>query len=207
MKPCDVILFDIGGVLVELDGFPFEPQWSALDLTDEEFWKRWLDSRAVRDFEGGRSTPEEFAKDMVKEFALSVEPGLFLRRFRDWPRAPYPMIRGILDSLYGRYELGCLSNSNAIHWKRFTEEIEEFGLFEYCFLSHDLGMLKPDREIFRHVIHQVETHPGRIFYVDDTSTNVEAASLEGITAHRVKGDRELTAKLRELELLSSIDNK
>ena len=76
----DVLLFDLGGVLVRATGNPV-----AADGTlpaDDDFWRRWLLSPAVRDFESGRTSPEEFARAVAAEFELEVGPDEFLRRFR-----------------------------------------------------------------------------------------------------------------------------
>src|SRR4029453_12402902 len=49
----EVILFDLGGVLIELAGVEKMIEWSPGIETVEELWRRWLHSDAVRRFETG----------------------------------------------------------------------------------------------------------------------------------------------------------
>ena len=65
-----MLLFDLGGVIVELAGLPVWTRWSGHD--EQESWSRWLHSPAVRRFESGRSGTREFAAEVVAECDLPV---------------------------------------------------------------------------------------------------------------------------------------
>ena len=52
-----VLLFDVGGVLVQLSGVEIMLEWLGHGISEEELWRRWLQSVPVRQFEPGRSTP------------------------------------------------------------------------------------------------------------------------------------------------------
>ena len=58
----DAIVFDIGGVLVELSGVAQMLEWCGGTLGEEELWRRWLSSPGVRRFESGQSNAAEFAR-------------------------------------------------------------------------------------------------------------------------------------------------
>ena len=61
------MLFDLGGVLVRLGAVG--PMAQLIETTGEaEFWRRWLTSRWVRDFERGRCSNEEFAAGIAVEW-------------------------------------------------------------------------------------------------------------------------------------------
>jgi hypothetical protein len=53
-KLFEVILFDLGGVLIELSGISTMLAWIGPTMTIEELWRRWLTSPGVRLFESGR---------------------------------------------------------------------------------------------------------------------------------------------------------
>ena len=59
----------MGGVLVELTGVPTMLSWSR--LTEAEVWQRWLHSPAVRRFESGNGSAEEFAREIIDELTLN----------------------------------------------------------------------------------------------------------------------------------------
>ena len=57
----DVILFDLGGVLIELAGVEKMLEWSKDLASTDELWRRWLHSAAVRAFETGKIGTDAFA--------------------------------------------------------------------------------------------------------------------------------------------------
>jgi putative hydrolase of the HAD superfamily len=52
--------------------------------------------------------------------------------------------------------------------------------FEKSYYSHDIGLRKPDREIFDFVLKDSNLAPGETLFIDDTWANVEAANAIGI---------------------------
>ena len=85
-----VVVFDVGGVLVELTGVATFRSWLGNRLTAEEIWRRWLASPAVRDFETGRVSPDVFADELIDEFVLPVNRDELLAAFAAWPRRIFP---------------------------------------------------------------------------------------------------------------------
>jgi glucose-1-phosphatase len=196
----DVILFDLGGVLIELTGVPQMRAWSRI-ADDEELWRRWLTSPSVRRFETGLATADEFAAALCEEFALSVGGAEFLAAFTLWPSRVYPGAHDLLAALATRHRLAVLSNNNAVHWGRISREMGLGGYFSHQFLSHEIGLIKPDRAVFEHVIEALGCPPGRILFLDDNRLNVEQARAVGMVAHRVAGIGEAATLLCALGLL------
>lgn len=192
------IVFDIGGVLIELVGVERMIEWSGHDLSIESLWGRWLASPAVRRFEGGGSTPEEFSAEMVEEFLLPVPAEQFLEEFALWPARAYPGAAELVASLASRYHLATLSNTNVVHWDRICSHLQFEEEFRSNFLSYRLGLLKPDREIFEHIIEALDCRPAEILFLDDNQLNVDAAASVGIVARKVFGTTEATTALNEL---------
>jgi len=69
------------------------------------------------------------------------------------------------------------------------------------YFSDELRLVKPDPEIFEHVIRDLDVPPGRIAFFDDTPVNVEAAREAGIVAFEVDGIAELEFQLQSLGVL------
>jgi len=192
----EVILFDLGGVLIELTGVPDMMCWSGLD--ESEVWKRWLASPAVRDFESGRSTPEYFATALVAEFEMDTSPEEFMDAFIRWPSGPYEGAIELLERLGERYHLACLSNTNQLHWHRFERETPLLANLHSHFASHRIGKLKPDMEIYRHAIAELGKPPDRILFLDDNQINVDAALRAGMHAVRARGIGDVKGHLQRL---------
>lgn len=187
----ELILFDLGGVLIELTGVGKMVAWSTPALSPEGMWEKWLSSPAVRDFESGRSDAGAFATGVIEEFGLPVDTQTFLDEFLKWPRGAFPGVSALLRVLSRTHRLGVLSNTNALHWERFIEEMEFMAFFDYRFASHLTGRLKPDRETFHYVADRTGIDPGRILFFDDNQVNVNGARAAGMAAFRAKGPRDV----------------
>ena len=97
-----------------------------------------------------------------------------------------------LDSLLElkhRYHIMLLSNTNSIHWQwavrnRFRYkglEVEDF--FDRIYLSYELHMQKPDKEIFKYVLEDAGIAPEETFFIDDSVANCSAAEQLGIRTY------------------------
>jgi putative hydrolase of the HAD superfamily len=178
-----LLLFDLGGVLIEnaclVRLVDLIPGPGADDIRN-----RWLASPSVRRFEMGRVAPGEFAEAFVAEWGLALSPREFLEEFASWPRGFYPGVSDLLRDLRRRFRIGCLSNSNALHWERFGELLSEF---DPALSSHRLEVVKPDPEAFRRALLECDIEPGKVCFFDDSPANVESASGVGMRAFHVDG--------------------
>ena len=200
MHHIDIILFDLGGVLVELTGVPTMHQWSDHRYDDDSLWAAWLNSESVRCFETGVINASQFAEQIIDEMDLPVEKTEFLDKFARWPRGLFPGVTGLLADLRKQYTLACLSNTNELHWPRLMHEMGLDQLLDHHFPSHLLGMLKPDLEVFEHGVQSLACKPASILFLDDNTINVTSAREIGMAAYRVKGLDDVKKIFQELEL-------
>lgn len=196
----DVIMFDLGGVLIRLDGVQRMMAWTG--LSNEDLWRRWLASPGVRGFESGRVPAEVFAKEMVAEFNLPLSPANFLAEYEQWPMGLFPGGVELLESLKNDYRLVSLSNTNALHWQMIVDNFDLARRFEVNLPSHLTGFLKPDVQAFQHAIGRLAHSPERILFMDDNQINVEGAREAGIVAYQAHGVEGATAVLKELGILT-----
>jgi glucose-1-phosphatase len=197
-----VILFDLGGVLVDVEGVAAFQRMLGRPLSQEEVWQRWLTASTwVSTFESGRCTPEAFAAGVVAEWGLTVTAEAFLDDFRSWPTRLFPGVRDMLALLAQRCTLACLSNTNSVHWPHVRDTLGLSGLLHRYYLSYEIGHLKPARAAFEHVLADLGCHPACVVFLDDNQLNVNAAQAVGIQAYRTIGIAEVQTALRSLGLL------
>jgi HAD superfamily hydrolase (TIGR01509 family) len=170
--------------------------------SDEELWQRWLACPWVRRFERGQCSAEEFAAGIVVEWELGLAADAFLESFRSWMSGPVPGASELLDEVQRRVPIGCLSNMNALHWDFISAQSAAFDTFTYRFLSFELGMVKPDRELFDRIAESLPLSRDRVLFLDDNTLNVEAAAAAGFTARRVQGLGEARQALRAAGVLA-----
>ena len=94
-----------------------------------------------------------------------------------------------LKEIKNKYRIFLLSNTNRIHVKAFTKIIgERFGegvfesQFEKIYYSCNMGMRKPDAEIFDHVIRENKLNVAETIFIDDSPQHIEGARNYGLTA-------------------------
>jgi putative hydrolase of the HAD superfamily len=195
-----VILFDLGGVLVENAGEQGLSSLLPYQLDRKEIWARWLASDAVRRFECGQIAPEVSAARFIEEWRLEVGPAAFIESFTTWPRGLFDGAAVLVRNLRAQYRVACLSNTNALHWARFPEFAQ---MFDSSFASHLTGFLKPDPEAFEHVLHELDVRPDAVWFFDDLLQNVEAARRAGMRAVQVRTFAEVEPALRAEGLIRS----
>jgi HAD superfamily hydrolase (TIGR01509 family) len=196
-----VLLFDVGGVLVQLSGVEAMLEWLGNRITADELWRMWLQSAPVREFETGRIGADEFAVRVISEFGLAVEPQRFLDSFAGWPTGLYPETMQMLARIPRSYRRAVLSNSNTLHWPRVLDDMGLGPAFDSHFVSHLTGRIKPDSEAFEHAVDSLGCQPGQVLFLDDNPLNVEAAQRFGMHAVRVRGAAEAQRALTDLGII------
>ncbi|MFS1522495.1 HAD family hydrolase [Microbulbifer sp. 2304DJ12-6] len=186
------ILFDLGGVLIELSGSPFPAH--KMPFSD------WLSSETARKFEKGLISPDAFVNTMKQDLKLDHTVNEILSHFEQWPKGFYPGATELLMNVSREFGVSALSNTNAIHWPRITLEFRAHDYFELIFASHKIGMAKPEIAFFLFAIETLKIHPKKIVFFDDNPGNIAAARKAGMQAYLVQG---VNSTLNMLESICS----
>jgi putative hydrolase of the HAD superfamily len=196
----DIVLFDLGGVLIDPGGV--EPMRALSGLAnDEELWQRWLTCQWVRTFERGGCSPEDFATGLVNDWELDISADDFLGQFAQWP---HPLLEGasnLVRATGSVRPIGCLSNTNALQWEANCSDWPLLQDLAFTFLSFELGMVKPDAEIFEAVAERLPAPRDRVLFLDDNTLNVDAANVAGFSSARTRGVEEARQALVDFGIL------
>ena len=198
------IVFDLGGVLVDLDldrckrAFREDLGYSDIDsILDACHQKGFYSS-----LEEGLISEDEFRGLILAGSRPDAVP-------EDVDRAMWALLTGVagykiemLRTLSGRYDLYLLSNNNSISMRRCREIFSEAGLpleeaFKGLFLSYQMKMLKPSPAIYGSMIASLGLRPEEILFIDDSEANVEAAARAGIKTLPYVPGTDLKASLDE----------
>ncbi len=199
--PVAAVLFDLGGVLVRLGGIDEMRRLSGI-TSDEEIVRRWLQCRWVRRFESGRCSPEDFAAGLITDWRLPVDPEAFLEAFVAWPQELLRGAEELLSETAAVCPIAGVSNTNELHSEVHVDRWAMDRLFETAFLSHRIGMVKPDAELFRHVTDTLGVATERAVLLDDSRLNVEGAMAVGMQARQVRSPGEARVALQRLGVLT-----
>ena len=95
----------------------------------------------------------------------------------------HPGMLEILEALKDNYSLYLVSNINELHFRYLQDRFGDyFKYFNYIFLSYELGLRKPDLEIYRLVIDYLKLPAQNIIYTDDRPELIKAAKELNIDA-------------------------
>jgi len=211
-----LILFDLGNVLVELNGFPWF-QHENSELTLDEIHRRWVSLDSIKLFETGKINEKDFFEMAFKELDLNnyrknignIENlESFEKKFRHWVINFLPGAGHLLKELKNEFQIACLSNTNTCHINHLKSISTELSLFDHCFFSHEIGFIKPDPQAFLHVSNALSIKTENIFFLDDSKDNVNIAIQCGMNAKQVFGLEEAKLALNELmrEAAVSLDS-
>ena len=191
----EVLLFDLGGVLVSWDGIEPLRECSRRTLSREDVRLFYFQSPWVRRFETGKCSADEFLPGVIKELELDLTPGELNTLWASFIHGVLPGAHELLDGLAGRFRLACLSNNNPIHWPRVRDAFGFGARFERAYVSHELGVMKPGLEVFVQVIQDLGVSPERILFFDDNPECVHAAQQVGMDSATVLGVDEVKRAL------------
>ena len=199
LKP-ELLLFDLGGVLVDFSGPHDLARLMRTPATPQEILKRWLACPHTTAYEGGKLSAADWASRFVRDWDLDVTPDAFLDAFASWSRGFFPGSTELLAELRPHYRLAALSNSNELHWKR-NAELGVLREFEFALASHQIGCCKPDPAIFHAALDAAKLAPEAAIFLDDQPANVAGATACGIRSFQVDGVKGVRDRLLMEDLM------
>ncbi|CAM3702948.1 HAD family hydrolase [Aquirufa aurantiipilula] len=182
------LLFDLGNVLLPID---LNKTYQAFaDLSSKysaEEVKELTHSQSLwAAYESGLQSDNEFRDYLRESLDLSCTDGQFDQAFSSLLLDFHPGVYAWLENLSHQYPLFLLSNTSAIHAQHFTQVPlgpkgeNLFSLFQKVYFSFDLGMIKPDENIYHHVLQDLSLKPENLVFFDDNFHNIESAKRVGI---------------------------
>ncbi len=191
--PYNTILLDLGGVLIDVDYHAAAREFEKLGFADfDRLYSKAKQDHLFDGFETGALSPAQF-RDRIRQLHGSPLTDAQVDHCWNAMLGSIPSERiDLVKRLKERYEVLMLSNTNAIHVPAFEaivskeNGITDFkGLFDGAYYSCEMGMRKPDVEIFLHVLSLHGADPKRTLFIDDSIQHVEGAQKAGLHAEHL----------------------
>lgn len=193
----DNIIFDLGGVVVNIDYTKTQHAFEALGLDSfGEVYSQAAQTGVFDLYEKGlidTSAFREKLRQFAPNFNVSDEDldGAWNAMILDLPLCRLD----VLKKLKSRFRTFLLSNTNELHIQSFHKQLKaESGkedladYFEHVYYSYEINMRKPDKEIFEYVLHQNGLEASRTLFIDDTIHHIESAKSIGIQTLHIGTD-------------------
>jgi putative hydrolase of the HAD superfamily len=198
--PGRVVVFDYGEVL---SMSPSEADKRAIVAASgaeyDTFWPVYWAHRDELDH-GTIDVPEYWSRvgaGLGLDLGMSRVQRLWAADFRSWVSVEPGSVDILQELRDGGTRIALLSNAGFDFGDPFRYS-PTGALFERVFVSAELGMLKPDPEIYRHVVRELGIEPSQMVFIDNKKVNVEGAESIGATGHHFTGVEGLRAFLTTL---------
>ena len=198
----NTIIFDFGDIFINLDKQATITSFEKLGLKK---WNDDLDQLNLQ-FETGKVSRENFLFGIqehipnasIKEILAAWNATLL----------DFPLYRlEFLQMLSQKYRLFLLSNTDAIHIETFEQASgvsfyrDFYQCFEKVYFSFELGLRKPNPEIFNHLISNHELAPKRTLFIDDKKENTDAAFALGFEVWNLEVGKEDVIHLLDKKII------
>lgn len=202
------VIFDLGGVILNIDYHATVQAFENLGIQDfNQQFSQLKQTSLFDDYETGRISSDVFIKQLKILLPKNTTEEAIIHAWNAILKDLPPHRLQVLNAVNNQLPTFLLSNTNDLHIKQFNHYLDEnfqipdlSAFFNRLYLSYEVGMRKPDAEIFEHLLTQEKLKPEKTLFIDDTIIHIETANSLGIqTYHLQKGED--VGELFELNLI------
>lgn len=185
------IIFDLGGVLLDIDYSKTEKAFQQLGFEHfKNMYSQYKANEIFEKLETGHISDQAFYAELIREANGTINQqqideawNAMLLHFR---------ISSLdyLKELSKHYQLYLLSNTNYIHQQAFqkifisqTCQTSLDDYFTHAYYSHIVGLRKPDTDIFEFVLKDAGLNAAESIFIDDSFNNIDTAKKMGFMTH------------------------
>jgi len=198
-KKVKALLFDLGGVIVDLDYKKTASAFENIGLKNaEKAYSQFNQTNLFNDFETGHISGEEFLAEVRKKITTQVSSSEITKAWNS-------MILGFQQAklkeiikLSEKVPCYLLSNTNEIHLSYIEQLLQEMGfkhflnVFKSCYFSHQIRKRKPHKETFEWVLHQMNYDAQDVLFIEDSPQHIKGAKSAKLNTFYFKKDSNLS---------------
>tara|TARA_B100000787_G_scaffold149233_1_gene121085 strand:+ start:96 stop:716 length:621 start_codon:yes stop_codon:yes gene_type:complete len=198
MKKCKTIIFDLGAVILNINYENTIDEFTKLGVKNAEtFYSKKVQTELFNKIETGKISNNEFLRELQKETKNAKIKQVKIAwnaMLLDLPKERLQLIKKLKDN----HTIYLLSNTNSIHINAFKEELGNKKWLEFCelfdkmYLSHELGLRKPDAKIFEYILNEQKLKAEEVFFIDDSPQHIASAKKLGINCHHLLDNEDIT---------------
>ena len=197
MKKCKAIIFDLGAVILNINYQNTIDEFTKLGVNNAAtFYSKKVQTNLFNQIETGMISSNEFLKVLQKETKnanINQVEKAWNAMLLDLPEERIQLI----EKLKNNYSIYLLSNTNAIHIDAIKKQLGKrkwlafCKLFDKMYLSHELGLRKPDVKIFEYILNEQKLKAEEVFFIDDSPQHIAGAKKIGIHCHYLLDDENI----------------
>ena len=189
----DALLFDLGGVIIDIDFNRVFASWAASAGCDVESLRaRFAHDEPYRRHEVGAISDAAYFDSLRGSLGIDISHADFLTGWNDVFVREVPGIAELLARVAPKIPCYAFTNTNRAHeleWSRRFANV--LGHLRKVFVSSTIKLRKPDAAAFHYIASDIGVAPGRIVFFDNSSANVAGARACGLQAVHVRSYRDV----------------
>jgi len=193
------IIFDLGVVVLNIDYNGPANVLKSMGVDNfEVYYSKAKQSNLFDDFEKGLISPDDFRESFKESIEIIISnaevDGIWNAMILDFPAKRIELLKALKNN----YRTFLLSNTNKIHYDFYTKRLnDENGvswddLFHKTFFSFEIGLRKPDHQIYLKALEEAEIDAAESLFIDDLFINAEASKACGINTVWLKEGIDMT---------------
>lgn len=192
------VIFDYGAVLCHLPTAEQLDEFSSVaSLVRDEFWTLYLATRTPYDRGSldARGYWNYFGERAGRKYSDAEIAHLSELDIYVWLRMNASMLEVAREVRNAGITTAILSNMPADLMHVLRREADWLGLFDKHFFSCEIGAVKPEPEIYQHVVNSLQVAPDTALLIDDNPENIASATKFGMRALHFESFHALVPKL------------
>ena len=192
------LLFDFGGVIIEISFDRVFARWAELARVPfAQVKERFSHGEEYQRHERGEIDIAAYFASLRRDLGIDLSDEDFAEGWAQVFGPEQPRTVALLRELEPRIPLYLFSNTNPAHYQLWSARYAEaLRPLRRRFISHEMGLRKPDRESFEQVSREMGIPLERILFFDDTQANVDGARAAGMPAVLVRSPEDVAAAVR-----------
>lgn len=202
MHPIENIIFDLGGVILNIDYHLTSGAFIRNGVAHfDQLYSQLSQSHLFDDYETGKISTATFLRKLLLT-APGLQSGQAIQSWnamlQDLPADRLAWVH----ALRPKYKTYIFSNTNALHEAAFNREVKNITgsddlspFFDKVYLSHKIGHRKPHPQGFELILAENKLQPSATLFIDDSPQHIAGAQQLGLQTLYLPKGKDLQTEL------------
>lgn len=195
------IVFDLGGVIINLRTVEFFRELGQILKIDNDEHFRTLFIKEAERIDNNKKNGMGFWREFCEK--LNIDCPEDDKLLSIWPKLIGEVnekTQAIVEKLHGKYPLAIISNSVPEHMESISG-LDIYKYFDTVIFSTEVGLRKPDREIYKLAAQKLGIPLNQLLFIDDNPNWIKAAEDVGMQAVLFEDAGKLKVDLKSIGVL------
>ena len=200
LRSIKALLFDLGGVVIDIDFDLVFSQWAKYSNSNiKDIKSKFSFDHNYEAHERGEISSEEYFTSLRKSLEIDISNSQFEDGWNAIYKGEFPGISDLLNKIKDTFPIYAFTNSNHAHQKVWSRKYSNtLSIFQTVFNSSEIGKRKPESEAFEFVAKHIGVNLYEMVFYDDSIENIIGAKKVGLNTVHVRSIEDIEASFDSL---------